>query len=253
MKTIEYRIYRKLREKLRNFIEKKFLKASAVLSSFEDEVKNLCTHVKPPLPLEHYKKVAENSFLFILDHPSEAYRVHEKYLTFISLVLYSMRGGLKLNPTMFSGPEAQQAMKEPWSESISAASTHPRLPSLSSKLSDASSDKFLVVFVPLSVPGTGKSFFNYHLKQKLLAQHPDAEFTVISTDQIRKELMENLKLRKPFLKENQLFDQTGKDARDMFSNRLSNALKAASRAKGKVNFIFLDKNHPPNAIAGKKI
>lgn len=62
LKTLEYRVLRKLREKLRNFILRTIgghSEAQAKLNSFIDETKKLCSGYNMPLPLHLYHELAD--------------------------------------------------------------------------------------------------------------------------------------------------------------------------------------------------
>ena len=65
--------------------------------------------------------------------------------------------------------------------------------------------------MPVSIPGMGKTFYLNTFYQEI-KKNPKFDFKIISSDDIRKELMNDLRLKKPKLSEDDLFSQTGKDA-----------------------------------------
>lgn len=62
VKTLEYRIFRKLREKLKLYIEKYKKSYEKSLKKYCEEVKELVREFKTPKPLEYYFGIAERAF-----------------------------------------------------------------------------------------------------------------------------------------------------------------------------------------------
>ncbi len=56
----------------------------------------------------------------------------------------------------------------------------------------------MIVFVPISIPGMGKTFYLDYFN-KLIKKDSSFEFKIFSSDEIRKELMDDLKKKKPKL------------------------------------------------------
>ena len=69
LKTIEYRIFRKMREKLRGFYNNQKTggvgDSSAVVKKFSKEMKEILEGNETPKPIEYYQGILEGSFRFI--------------------------------------------------------------------------------------------------------------------------------------------------------------------------------------------
>lgn len=74
LKTLEYRLFRKMREKLRNFfvadragVDKK--PVGEIVKRFKSEAKDLSDEHELPRPLEYYIELFKTAFDFIDDNP----------------------------------------------------------------------------------------------------------------------------------------------------------------------------------------
>lgn len=103
----------------------------------------------------------------------------------------------------------------------------------------------LIVLMPITIPGTGKTSFVDSL-EKLMNQN-NVYFFSVSSDKIRLKLMNN-EIRKGASKES-AFNLTGKYANKEFERELRGKVDAYMNSKSKVGMLFIDKNHPPNAIS----
>jgi hypothetical protein len=95
MKTLEYRIYRKLREKLKNYLNNYNLNVKNTdftyyLDKFWIETKNLCALNKPAKPIEFYLKVATNAFKTAKKFPNRQQLMLDYYISFLNLVINSV-------------------------------------------------------------------------------------------------------------------------------------------------------------------
>jgi hypothetical protein len=75
LKTIEYRIFRKMREKLRGYYnnELKTGKAgdsSSIVKKFNKEMKDILEGNETPKPIEYYTGILEGAFKFIQNNPT---------------------------------------------------------------------------------------------------------------------------------------------------------------------------------------
>lgn len=82
LKTLEYRILRKLREKLRFYVEKPFAKRADCLEKFKEQCEELVQQSKIPNPLSYYLTIAEKCLDFADEFPSQRYLIHKAYITF---------------------------------------------------------------------------------------------------------------------------------------------------------------------------
>jgi len=90
IKTLEYSIFRKLREKLKAFVSHPFHKncpnkKEKLLKDFKSQTKDLCANFKPPRPFHYYFKIAEKCFKEVgnLD-PKE--KIQDSYLAFLTKI-----------------------------------------------------------------------------------------------------------------------------------------------------------------------
>lgn len=107
--------------------------------------------------------------------------------------------------------------------------------------------KRVIILIPMTIPGNGKTFFITQLKE--LIEKYDINFYSLGSDNIRKEVMDDLMYKNRRMSEKEAFEKSGKIANFKFEERLvkifdniynNNSIKNA--------IIYIDKNHPPNAI-----
>jgi hypothetical protein len=89
LKTLEYRLFRKMREKLRNFFNLKDYDAhdfdgfTRKFKQFKSEAKELSDEHELPRPLEYYFGVFEYAYSFIAQDPETRVQLlHAAYVTF---------------------------------------------------------------------------------------------------------------------------------------------------------------------------
>jgi len=87
LKTLEYRIYRKLREKLKNLIAKE-LTVEKQMENFKKETHQLCKEYLPPRPLDYYFKIAKLAFEFLDSHREDGRKLGlgNRFLQFLNIV-----------------------------------------------------------------------------------------------------------------------------------------------------------------------
>lgn len=108
--------------------------------------------------------------------------------------------------------------------------------------------KKIVIFLPISIPGSGKSFLMNHFKAQLNDQHK-GKLHVISSDVLRKQLMDELSSKEPSLPLEELFSKTSKRAIHHFNEELAKLLKRIAKEDNQeISYLFIDKNNLPNAI-----
>ena len=130
VKTLEYRIFRKLREKLKRFDpskkEKEENKAPStekqiapVTSKFKNEVNDLCKNFKPPLKIEDYVEFAEYCFIFA-KQPGNYDHVKKAYIDFLTIALYyfyeeyKKNNEKRLNIDYFKSENMQKIKEMKW-------------------------------------------------------------------------------------------------------------------------------------------
>jgi hypothetical protein len=102
--------------------------------------------------------------------------------------------------------------------------------------------KDIVVLVPMTIPGTGKTYFVEQLKEML--NKTDIIFNKLSSDDIRLSVM-NTTFK--HLSKDEAFSASGQQATREFENELKRLFGLSSAAKR--SLVYLDKNHPPNALS----
>lgn len=236
LKTLEYMIYRKLREKLRVLSEKKMAR-EILEAKFHEEVKALVGMNTTPQPLTFYFDVAKRAFDFVDQH-EDHHLVFSQYVTFLSIMVYCSVNSVSMSMGFFEKGVVQELLATPWSK---YASLKAKL-----KVNDSYTvrEPRTIVFIPMTIPGMGKS----HLYKDVIRPYCEENglsVRLVSSDQLRKAEMDKLKLKEPHLSENALFAKTRETADEAFTKLFMHYLREKT-LEDKV--IFIDKNHPPNAI-----
>ena len=106
--------------------------------------------------------------------------------------------------------------------------------------------KYLSVLIPMTLPGTGKTDFVTSLSK--LMSLKNILFLTISSDKIRKKLINEYK---SYYKcsEDEAFSKTGKKSNKIFENELISLINEFMESKNNKCLLYIDKNHPPNAIS----
>lgn len=250
LKTLEYRIYRKLREKLRGFISQKannYRPWSEYHTKFLKETKDLCRDLKIPMPLDYYSTVAKKAFEFGENHYDHCALIHEQYITFLSLLMYQMSKDEELTPAQFTEEMMQKVLAISWADYykvyLDKYGPEGRV------TGDTSSGcRKVYVIIPIGMPGMGKTYFLKTFKRVVEAN--GCQLSMISSDEVRKECMDRLAKTQRNLSTDQLFDKTATSARNLFNERLKDLITKSDTLQCKAHFIFVDKNHPPNAMRG---
>ena len=102
----------------------------------------------------------------------------------------------------------------------------------------------VVLVVPMGIPGIGKSHICPYMKT--ISEDSGWHFSSISSDLITEEVMSEHTSKNPKLEKKLLFQKSYKKSKKLFEQTLSNLLAQ----KLDKHLIYLDKNHPPNAIYG---
>ncbi len=244
LKTLEYRIYRKLREKLRSFLNQPsqyYRPFNKYLKKFQEEVRVLCEGYNLPCSLDFYNMIAQKAFEFGENYYDYSTIIYEEFISFLSLLLYQLSQKKKLTPNDFNKKTLQKAMSLRWSSLVSQISTPLRTPK-------EKKNKKIYIFAPIGIPGMGKSF-NLKILERLLTRS-DISVHVVSSDRIRKECMDHLATN-PKLSRDEIFKESKAPAEELFFKRLNDAVLHAKKSQ-KYNFLLIDKNHPPLAINSLK-
>ena len=107
--------------------------------------------------------------------------------------------------------------------------------------------KRVIILIPMTIPGNGKTFFIKQLKE--IIEKYDINFYSIGSDLIRREIMDNIMRKNKRITEKEAFERSGKPANFKFEEELVNTFEKIYKSdKIKDSIIYIDKNHPPNAI-----
>ena len=107
--------------------------------------------------------------------------------------------------------------------------------------------KRIIVLIPMTIPGNGKTFFINQLKT--LIEKYGINFYSIGSDLIRRKVMDDLIYKNRRMTEKEAFEKSGRIAGYKFEEELVNTFsKIFKDKKNKNSIIYIDKNHPPNAI-----
>ena len=94
LKTLEYRLFRKMREKLRNYFAQERKAGEepkpigVVVTRFKSEAKELSDEHELPRPLEYYTELFKTAFEFIKSNPKTNIELlHTEYVTFSEKLL----------------------------------------------------------------------------------------------------------------------------------------------------------------------
>ena len=98
------------------------------------------------------------------------------------------------------------------------------------------------ILVPLGIPGMGKSCLIPKLRE--VASALECEFEVISSDAIREQCMKAYMQKHKAFDRDTVFERTASSAKNQFYGRLRDILHSSPKRI----LIYLDKNHPPNAV-----
>jgi len=117
-----------------------------------------------------------------------------------------------------------------------------------SNLEEASkkSKSQILVFIPIGIPGMGKTTFLNILKK--LLEEKGCAISIISSDVIRKNLIEETLQKEPHISESKAFEKTAKFAKTRFFDDVEKAILKTKTLTQKTHIVFLDKNHPPSII-----
>jgi hypothetical protein len=96
-KTLEYRLFRKMREKLRNYVTRKTqANSDSLIDRFIRESKDLCRDLPLPHPLDYYTEICITAFALISRGPKQEVDYFNdlllnEYIHFLEEVIFSYR------------------------------------------------------------------------------------------------------------------------------------------------------------------
>ena len=107
--------------------------------------------------------------------------------------------------------------------------------------------KRIIVLIPMTIPGNGKTFFINQLKALIEKYH--IKFYSIGSDLIRRKIMDDMMRKNRRMTEKEAFEKSGRPAGFRFEEELVNTFDEIYKNSSiKNSIIYIDKNHPPNAI-----
>ena len=107
--------------------------------------------------------------------------------------------------------------------------------------------KRVIVLIPMTIPGNGKTYFIKQLKE--IIEKYGISFYSIGSDLIRRKIMDNIMRKNRRITEKEAFERSGKPASFQFEKELVDTFEKIYTSDSIKNaIIYIDKNHPPNAI-----
>ena len=106
--------------------------------------------------------------------------------------------------------------------------------------------KRIIILIPMTIPGNGKTFFIKQLKE--IIEKYGIKFYSIGSDLIRRKIMDNIMRKNRNILEKEAFEKSGKPANFQFEKELVETFEEIYKSDIKDSIIYIDKNHPPNAI-----
>ena len=107
--------------------------------------------------------------------------------------------------------------------------------------------KRIIVLIPMTIPGNGKTFFITQLRA--IIEKYKISFYSIGSDNIRRKIMDDMMRKNRRMSEKEAFEKSGKPASYQFEKELVKTFDEIYKNKSiKNSIIYIDKNHPPNAI-----
>ena len=106
--------------------------------------------------------------------------------------------------------------------------------------------KRVIILIPMTIPGNGKTFFIKQLKE--IIEKYGISFYSIGSDLIRRKIMDDIMRKNRRITEKEAFEKSGKPANFQFEKELVNTFEEIYKSDIKDSIIYIDKNHPPNAI-----
>jgi hypothetical protein len=107
--------------------------------------------------------------------------------------------------------------------------------------------KRVIVLIPMTIPGNGKTFFINQLRA--LIEKYKIKFYSIGSDLIRRKVMDDMMRKNRRMTEKEAFEKSGKIAGFKFEEELVSVFdEIFQNSSIKNSIIYIDKNHPPNAI-----
>mmetsp|Transcript_102523 Transcript_102523/g.221271 ORF Transcript_102523/g.221271 Transcript_102523/m.221271 type:complete len:299 (+) Transcript_102523:538-1434(+) len=222
LKTFEYRVWRKLREKLSSHLNERCPndKKQTRIDRFIKESKELTEGFNLPHSMNWYKQVAITAFDWI----AENYK---------GLNEEDLRGHFINHLSYF--------VEKTHGEKLKCASSLQFNKTSTSVLKNTSR-KQMIVMVPIGIPGMGKSTF-VKIINSLLDKN-GWEFFVLSADLMRSKMIE--KYVKDFpSRAHEAHEKTQKSFVEKWNTDLA---KVVQSCKSEKFCLFLDKNHPLNAL-----
>ena len=234
LKTLEYQVFRKLREKLRSVHDRQerqdrpALRAAAE-TAFEAETRGLLGDCKLPQELGFYLDVAKRAFEFAGQHEEQLHLVFGQFVSFLSVGVYCAVNQLPVALGYFETSVLAELQATPWS----------RYGELKKKL--RTSEGFApktprtIVFIPLTLPGTGKTYL-YREVLRPYCEENGLLVRQVCSDALHRTEMDRLRPSHPGATEHELYNKAREAADEAFNRTLIHHLKEKS-LEDKVIFI----------------
>jgi hypothetical protein len=184
VKTIEYRIFRKLREKLKIYIQKYNKNYENLLKKFTKEISELTREFQLNRPINEYIELAKRAFLLCEEQSRPVSRfISNRYIDFLRLLEKNVSKEKFMeivNSNSYEGEEEEEEEKGQ-ADSVDKEDDDSK----KEEEEEEAAVKKVIVLIPLTIPSTGKST----LLETMKTMEPTFRIWSISSDEIRAQLM----------------------------------------------------------------
>jgi len=236
VKTIEYRISRKIRDTLKRVAKDEGLK-DKIIKKLIKETKELLGEEVFNLDVECYYDFAKYCFE---NHRSfsNQYNIFTKYANFLCQIIpeYESKTKKKLEIKILNKHESLKMIEK---------SIEPELKKNEPKKIDAREMNIIIV---VGLVGCGKSTMYKIMEQLIKSEFPDLNIFYVSSDEIREKLtLKEIANSKKKLTFEEAFNKTAKSTRTQFLINIETSMIKEYK-NDKTNFLFFDKNVPPDQL-----
>eukprot|EP00743_Colponemidia_sp_Colp-15_P003376 GILK01003650.1.p1 GENE.GILK01003650.1~~GILK01003650.1.p1 ORF type:complete len:1015 (+),score=171.34 GILK01003650.1:418-3045(+) len=265
LKTLEYRLYRKLREKLSSYVLSKHTTRSKRLRMYEQESKELAQNHSMPKPLEYYFSFARAAFNFIDKYQWPERDIRDRYLDLLTAVRAEYDTLVNMTPDASpssSSSSSRPALSFAAVAGAAASAVQPSSTSMATPASEwrvvapprpliAPSDQIhCTVLIPIGIPGMGKTTMYELIRSRLAA---DIALHVVSSDECTNRELRRFKYDPMDKDKQKVFRRAAQEGSKTFFRTIGDILRQSNRLlrsvpKTNKMLLMFDKNHPPNAL-----
>lgn len=191
IQTAEYQIFKKLKEKMYAAIKYRNSLNFEPFESYKEEIETLIKSSKINIKIDFFLHVGSISFKYLKENSKndDNYFCNEKFASFLMIILYCLENKEEITPKiirkMIDLEEIPNYNFNKTSENESKNYTKKIL-----NISFKNKIRKIYVYIPICIPGFGKTFFGEILKKVL--EDKGEKLNIISSDKLRNECMRKL-------------------------------------------------------------